>query len=491
MATSTSDSVGAAAPHHRHPFPTTTQQPPNNDGDESITMRQTSEDSPLVAKKLPSWAGHGHLSMVEGDEGEREHPSKHKKQNHSIICGLLILLCLVASVSLYRGATGKTPPGIGTGISRRRHHHPSAIVVSVEDANEHWLDIGNGLQIWFRTWGRPDGIPIVFIHGGPGNAIADYFGNSNKRFFDDANHTYFVVEIDQRGTGKSQPSVRDDWKNMKHYQDISIDKMCDDFEQVRDYLGIDEWLVWGGSFGSTLAINYGERYPESCMALILRGIYLDTAEELYAVYSRQSYLDHPKRLREFDILYDYAAQYVQRSTTTGNHEDDHHSQQQQQIFDPNDAERLLRVYAEMIADGDRYAIWHWFVFENNLMEIDPQYILDPDKIDNQFYRESLSVAFFETHLWLHGSFDEPTSDLMNPDKIDKLTMPMWICQGQHDEVCPPKYARRFADAVEAKGKSPRVVSRFLNATHEDTDPAIEECLQWSLKEFAASRRSPL
>jgi pimeloyl-ACP methyl ester carboxylesterase len=130
------------------------------------------------------------------------------------------------------------------------------------------------------------------------------------------------------------------------------------------------------------------------------------------------------------------------------------------------------------------------VFENNLMETDPQNILDPDEIDNTYYRESLSVAFFETHLWLHGSFDVP-SDLLNPTKIDKLTMPMWICQGQRDEVCPPQYARRFVDAVEAADKSPLVVSRFGNATHEDTDPKIEECLKWSLREFTETFRHPI
>ena len=240
---------------------------------------------------------------------------------------------------------------------------------------------GLGDAIWFRTWGRSDGIPVVFAHGGPGNAIADYFGNSNTRFFADMDNSYFVVEIDQRGTGKSQPSVRDDWKNMKHYRDISIDKMCADFEAVRQHLGIDQWLVWGGSFGSTLAINYGERYPESTMALIIRGVYLDTAEEVYAVYSRNSYLDHPKRLHEFDILYEYAARYIAakkyhnnvaaRSKSSSNNTTQEERQQLTQALDPDDAEGLLRAYAQMVTDGDQSAIWHWFVFENNLMEIDP------------------------------------------------------------------------------------------------------------------------
>ena len=440
--------------------------------------------------------------LVAGREARNNNGSAHAEQtkkSRALTAILFVVLSfgiVIASSFFFRNSTNGHHHGIFRGhlhTTNNKQYKDTSKIVALEDAKEEWLDIGEeGIQIWFRTWGRSDGIPVVFIHGGPGNAIAEY---NNTRFFADVDDTFFVVEIDQRGTGYSQPSVRDDWKNMKHYQDISIDKMCADFEAVRKHLGIDQWLVFGGSFGSTLAINYGERYPESSMALIIRGVYLDTAEEVYAVYSRKSYLDHPKRLHEFDILYQYAARYIaakehysavrsrKGDPLSSKNITDEEWQELTQVLDPNDAERLLRVYAEMISNGDHAAFWHWFVFENNLMEIDPRNILDPDIIDNQFYRESLSVAFFETHLWLHGSFDHPTSDLMNQDKIDRLTMPLWICQGQHDEVCPPKYARRFASAVEAAGKSPRVVARFLNATHEDTDPVMEECLQRSLKEF--------
>jgi len=270
---------------------------------------------------------------------------------------------------------------------------------------------------------------------------------------------------------------------MEYYKDISIDKMCADFEKVRQYLGIDQWLVWGGSFGSTLSINYGERYPESCLALILRGIYLDTAEEVNTIYSRKTYLKNPRRLGEFDTFFDYASKYVNSTSTS----------HQIEVLDPNDAERIMRVYADMITSGDKYATWHWFVFENNLMEIDPKNILDPNDISSgpAYFPEALSVAFFETHLWLHGSFDKPTSNLMAAEKIERLTMPIWICQGQRDEVCPPRYARLFANELEKAALTPIVVSRFLNATHEDTDPLIAQCLKRSLKEFSEYQRQDI
>ena len=186
--------------------------------------------------------------------------------------------------------------------------HPSSHIIPIERATEHWLELDDTLQLWYRTWGNPtNGIPVLFVHGGPGNAIADYH-DGNKRFF--SAEQFWVIEIDQRGTGNSEPSVRDDWRNMEYYKDISIDQICADFELVREALGIDQWLVWGGSFGSTLSINYGTRYPERSLALILRGIYLDTAAEVDAVYSRRTYEKNPKRLAEFEILYDYAVEGI-------------------------------------------------------------------------------------------------------------------------------------------------------------------------------------
>lgn len=436
-----------SAAHHRHSHPLSRDE------------EEEEEQSPLVTMSSYQKFVHRHMSMENSDAIPRHR--KYQSNKKTVYLAVLAFLLGVAAL-------------VHVGWKRVQSR---PVVVSVEEADEYLLDIGDGLQIWFRTWGRADGIPIVFIHGGPGNAIADYFGNSNKRFFADQNNTFFVVEIDQRGTGKSQPSVRDDWHNMKYYQDISIDQICADFEIVREYLGIDKWLVWGGSFGSTLGINYGERYPQNCLALILRGIYLDTAEEVGAVYGRDAYVQNRKRVNEFDIFFRYVDQYV-NDTSKGN---------DFQPLDPNDAYRIMKTYHEMIVSGDPHAIWHWFVFENNLMETDPKYLLDPDKIDEEFYAESLSVAFFETRLWLHGSY-EHLSNLMDPEKIDKLTMPIWVCQGQHDEVCPPNYARRFTNVIEMNGMATQITSRFVNGSHEDTDPAIAECLKFSLQEFIDYQR---
>ena len=329
--------------HHRHPahaappptYGSVPQQPPPRE-----------ETAPLLHKQ--------HLSM--DDHGESFYEKLHNKHKDTVrttfrvlsfLCALVILVASIYLALPKEKTTTSTTPRIGP-------HTPA--IVPIEAALEQWVRIDSAdksdnetipktttttMKLWFRTWGnRETGIPLLFVHGGPGNAIADY-NNGNKKFFSDQD--FFVVEVDQRGTGNSQPSVRDSWKNMKYYEDISIDLIVADFEVVRESLGIDRWMVWGGSFGSTLTINYASRYPERCLALILRGIYLDTAEEVHTVYAKQTYTKNPKRLAEFEILFDYAQNHLP----------------EEEELDPNDAETILQVYAQMIQSGDKYAIWHW------------------------------------------------------------------------------------------------------------------------------------
>ena len=436
--------AAAAAVHHRHP---TTYQ-----------RQESHEKSPLLLLQLTR-----RFSMEEegggGDDESHEEGSnlqklrkfirstKHSKPVQLLVGGSLVFT-LILILHLWQSPT----------------------VIPIEHAVEHTLPLDDTRMLWYRTWGnKATGIPVLFVHGGPGNAVADYH-NGNQRFFDA--QQFWVIEVDQRGTGKSQPSVRDNWHNMKYYEAISIDQIGADFELLRKALRIQKWLVWGGSFGSTLTINYGTRYPDQCLALILRGIYLDTAAEVDAVYSRRTYEHNPKRLAEFDILYKYAADYVKSS-------------KKDPELDPNDAERLMRVYERMIQAGDRRAIWHWHVFENNLMEEDPKNLLDPNHIDPPNYPEAQSIAFFETRLWLHGSYEEPTSNLL--DRVDQLTaMPIWICQGRRDEVCPPKYAGKLRDALDDVGA--QYTARFLDAGHEDTDPVMAQCLKDSLGEYIQLER---
>ena len=90
---------------------------------------------------------------------------------------------------------------------------------TIAEAEEGLLAVGDGIQLWFRCWGNRAGTPVLFVHGGPGNCVADY-RDINAKFFD--HRKFWVVEVDQRGTGQSQPSVREDFRHMQRYLDISI-----------------------------------------------------------------------------------------------------------------------------------------------------------------------------------------------------------------------------------------------------------------------------
>ena len=404
------------------------------------------EESPLfirhLSMDLPERSGKAAGSFLEGGSNA----TFSRRLLYSMIACIAILL-------------------VGAALIWREFYDRNQIV-HIDQAQEQFLKVDEDqdreIFLWYRTWGnRQSGIPILFVHGGPGNAIEDY-GDENKRFF--SAKDYFVVEVDQRGTGRSQPSVRENKRNSKFYHDITIDQIAADYELVREALGIERWVVFGGSYGSTISINYATRYPDRCLSLILRGIYLDTAEEVSAVYSRRSYLKNAKRLAEFDILYHYV---VQKSAS------------EYLPSTSDDAEGLIRAYYRLISEGDEMAMWHWFVFENNLMETDPENLRDPDKIDRHDVRESRSVAFFETRLWITGSYEQPSNLLSRMNRL--TTMPIFICQGRRDEVCPPRYARKLADALDDEEAYYSV--RFIDSGHEQSDSVMARCLEDALHDF--------
>ena len=129
-----------------------------------------------------------------------------------------------------------------------------------------YLEVGNGHSIYFEQYGNPKGIPILFLHGGPGAG----FSNSHKSFFDP--NIFRVIFFDQRGSGKSIPYAETNYNNTQ--------LLISDIEDLRKSLKIDKWYLFGGSWGSTLALLYGIEFPNRCMGFILRGIFLGTKIEI-------------------------------------------------------------------------------------------------------------------------------------------------------------------------------------------------------------------
>ena len=141
-----------------------------------------------------------------------------------------------------------------------------ALFPKIEPFGEGMLSLGGGQKMYWEQSGNPDGLPVVFLHGGPGAGA----NAAHRRFFDP--DTYRIVIFDQRGAGRSKP--------FSELTDNTTDHLVDDIETLRRHLGIDRWLIFGGSWGSTLGLTYGIRHPDRCSGFILRGIFLGGAEEL-------------------------------------------------------------------------------------------------------------------------------------------------------------------------------------------------------------------
>lgn len=132
------------------------------------------------------------------------------------------------------------------------------------------LDVGSNHSIYWEEAGFPSGVPILYLHGGPGGGIQD----SDRQYFDPSH--YRTILFDQRGSGKSTPHAS--------LENNTTWDLVDDIEKLRKHLDVDKWIVFGGSWGSTLTLAYAESHPDRCLGLMIRGIFTLRREELLWYY---------------------------------------------------------------------------------------------------------------------------------------------------------------------------------------------------------------
>lgn len=144
---------------------------------------------------------------------------------------------------------------------------------AIEPYDSGWLETESPHRIYFETCGNRDGIPVVFLHGGPGSGCSP----AHRRFFDP--RRYRIILLDQRGAGRSEPAGCLD--------NNTTQALVDDLERLRARLGIDNWLLYGGSWGATLALLYAQQYPRRVLGLILRGVFLARQRDVAWVYGAE------------------------------------------------------------------------------------------------------------------------------------------------------------------------------------------------------------
>src|SRR5512141_945252 len=249
--------------------------------------------------------------------------------------------------------------------------------------------------------GNAQGVPVVFLHGGPGGGTSP----RHRQFFDPA--FYRIVLFDQRGAGHATPcgEVRDN----------TTQHRVQDIERLRVELGIERWLVFGGSWGSTLALAYGQAYPERCLGFVLRGIFLGRQAELDWFLDGMGYFFPEARQRFVELL-----PAGERNDLLGNY--------YRRLTDPDPAIHLPAAHA-------------WSIYEGACSSLAP----NPDivaHLDDD--AAALALARIEAHYFVNGIFLPEAALLADVGRIRHL--PCTIVQGRYDIVCPPSSAFDLHDA---------------------------------------------
>ncbi len=305
---------------------------------------------------------------------------------------------------------------------------------AIEPFATHRLAVSGLHEIYFEEIGAESGQPAIFVHGGPGGGIEPIY----RRYFDPSR--YHLVLFDQRGCGQSTPHAC--------LEENTTWDLVADMERIREELGIERWVVFGGSWGSTLSLAYAQTHPDRVMALVLRGIFLLRPEEIRWFYQEGANAIYPDAWEEY-------------------------------LAPIPEAERgdLVAAYYRRLTSDDpairAEAARAWSVWEGSTSKLLPNAELI-DRTGEERFAEAF--ARIECHYFTHGGFfDQPNQLLDNVDRIRQI--PAVIVQGRYDVVCPMKTAwalhRRWPEAAfhvvpdaGHSGTEVGIIDRLVSATDE-------------------------
>lgn len=254
------------------------------------------------------------------------------------------------------------------------------------------LPVSGGHSLYLEQSGNSQGLPILFLHGGPGGGCQPW----NRQFF--SPECYRIILFDQRGSGKSTPHAS--------LQENTTQHLIADIEAIREHLSIDRWLVFGGSWGSTLALAYAEYNPQRVMGLILRGIFLCRDEDIHWFYQYGAgrlfpgyWLDFVAPIPEPE-RYDLVTAYYKRLTGS------------------DEVARMACAEA-------------WSVWEGRTATLNPNTQLAAHFSEPYF---ALAMARIECHYFINKAFMRPNQLLRNAYKLADI--PGVIVHGRYDVICP-------------------------------------------------------
>jgi proline iminopeptidase len=263
----------------------------------------------------------------------------------------------------------------------------------IEPYKTGYLQVSDLHTIYFEESGNKDGKPVIFLHGGPGGGITPIY----RQYFDP--EQWRIIIFDQRGCGKSTPYAE--------LKENTTWDLVSDIEKLREHLGIDKWVVFGGSWGSTLSLAYSQTHPEKCKGLILRGIFMLRRKELLWFYQEGTSYIYPDAWEEY-----------------------------LKPIPPEERHDLISAYHQRLNSEDRRvrleAARAWSVWEASTSKL-----IQSSETMEHFAEDEFAEAFarIECHYFVNRGFFESENQLLeNVDRIRHL--PGVIVQGRYDVVCP-------------------------------------------------------
>ena len=296
----------------------------------------------------------------------------------------------------------------------------STLYPPLEPFAEQHLAVGDGHALHVEQCGRPDGFPVIFLHGGPGSQARAV----HRRFFDP--RYYRVVLFDQRGCGRSTPRGSTDQNTTAH--------LVEDIETLRERLGLERVALFGGSWGATLALAYAAAHAHRVAAMVLRGVFLASPEEV-AWYLGGLAGRLPQAWRA--LARDAGAD-------------------------------VLGHYQDRVSRNDAAAAQRWLAYEDAVMRLDAGEPAPAAEAGDPV--AVLARARVQLHYLAHGCFLRPGELLASVPRIGEVRV--LLVQGARDLVCPPR------TAIELAGRLPRAELRLIeNGGHSATGPEMAEALR--------------
>lgn len=295
-----------------------------------------------------------------------------------------------------------------------------------------YLQVSAVHTLYVEQVGNPLGIPIVFLHGGPGAGLAP----KHREFFDPKK--FWVILFDQRGCGQSTP--------YGELEENTTHDLIADIERIRLHLGIASWHVFGGSWGSFLALAYAQVHPRVCRSLILRGLFLGRKEEISFFYQRGASFIFPEAFEKFVSIL---------------------SEQEQKDILTSFYHRLHSSDPQVVSVAAR----HWSTWEASCLKL-----VNTEASTAEFAQEGrlMSLAKLETHYFYHNCFVAPSQLLHEAYRLNNI--PITVVHGRYDMVCPVENAYFLKKAL------PHIDLKIASrAGHSGSEPEILEFLQQALE----------